>query len=215
MGLTYFILDWDDTIFPTSHRIKGEFRNFTEKDISDNRDLIFDKIDLMACTMVSAMLEEGFVSIVTNASDSWFKKSLVHMPLLSRLIETRDIAVFTANSAMPLKKRTETNLKEAKKINFDKALQKYSSEKTLMKCKVNLVSIGDQIPEIEAAFKMSTKYPYLRSKCLKLKPFPVVDIIEYQLIWIRDRLKSISKMDKKFEVIHVFVDDVQNLKNPD
>lgn len=211
-----FILDWDDTIFPTSHRTRGEFRHFTEKDLSDNKDLIFSTIDVMACTMVSGMLEMGGVSIVTNAGESWFKKSLRYMPLLLGEIENRQLLVLTADSAKKDTVKKQSTLQRAKKINFETALKQFYSDRNISeKSRVNLISIGDQDTESEAAFLMSTKHSSLRSKCLKLRPFPVVDIIECQLMWISDRLKSISKLDKKFEIIEVFVDNVQNLKLPD
>lgn len=216
MGYNLFILDWDDTIFPTSHLTRGEFRTFTEKDIYDNIDLIFDEIDHKACALLYTMADFGIISIVTNASESWFKKSLKYFRMLSYAIETCRVSVFTADSAKNAIKMKESAAQEAKIINFDNALDLHFTAKNIPeKTIVNLISIGDQDAESEAAFRMCTKYSYIRAKCLKLRPFPAVNIIEYQLQWIRDRLKSISTLDKKFEVIEVFVDNVPNLKGPD
>lgn len=220
-----FILDWDDTVFPTSQITNGEFKTFNEKDIIESREIIFDSIDGIACHLLAKMSKQGFVSIITNASQSWFEKSLSYFKHLAYAIEEYGVSVYTADSAKSAVKRKQGTLEEAKNINFKNALEEMmvklnlhlrdnDSRKpsTQNESNVNIISIGDQDPECEAAFQICSRHSYVRARCLKLIPFPVVDFIEYQLNWIKDRLTTIAELDKKFEIIEVLVDEVPSLK---
>lgn len=200
-----FIVDWDDTIFPTSQVTRGEFKKLNKKGIFENRDkFLFDEIDQNAYALFHKMDRHGSISIVTNASESWFKKCLKTFRMIPNAIQCLKVSVFTVNSTKGANEVKKPTGGEAKTINFEKALQCHFPAKKIPKnAIVNIISIGDMHHETEAAFRICTRYNNVRARCLKIAQFPAVDTIEYQLKWITDRVKNLSKLDKKFEIIEV------------
>jgi len=91
---TLIIIDWDDTLFPTTwigeHKINvggklltGRLRNF------------FSKLDILLYRLLENLSKCGKIVIVTNAAKRWVYMSVVWLPLTQKLLNNR-IAVISA-----------------------------------------------------------------------------------------------------------------------
>lgn len=168
------VLDWDDTLFPTSVRTSCTMVPGSGKWNAACRSLEDAVIDLLKICLVVAQ-----VQIVSNASMDWITQSMaIYMPNLRwfvernsiRLISARDLAGDSSSDASIWK--TDVFMREILRI------QSASGA-------VNFISVGDGDAELEAARSLRSESPDTVLKCVRLRRRPSMDVMEKQITWLK------------------------------
>ena len=84
---TLIILDWDDTLFPTSWATKNDI-DLTDPDTQNKYIVSFSKLDLLLHKLLTNFLNCGTVIIVTNATLGWVLISSNILPSTQELIKS-------------------------------------------------------------------------------------------------------------------------------
>jgi hypothetical protein len=79
------ILDWDDTLFPTSWVKINKKNLFSDFDINKHL-TCFTHLDNIICNLFNAFFKDNKIIIVTNASKNWVIKSSQVIPNASKFL---------------------------------------------------------------------------------------------------------------------------------
>lgn len=139
------ILDWDDTLFPTSWCINKDINFITEKDINVYIEYFRD-LDVILKKFLQKCVEHGRVFIVTNAMENWVYKSCEVLPLSYKLIKMKIIVL----SARDLYQRYTLNISSWKLHVFEHIVNEY----TKINGKDHIISIGDAEYEFNALLNL-------------------------------------------------------------
>jgi len=173
---TLIILDWDDTLFPTTWLLK----NNIDLNIKDNvykYIVFFSKLDTILFQLINKLLKYGNVVIVTNAAKKWIDLTLNLLPNTQKLINNK-IIVISARELCQESYPTEIYL--WKKIIFNKLTHNYFSNIKLQ----NIISVGDADYEFNALIDLYDKQSFIKNKLLKTIRFakePSFDSLTDQL----------------------------------
>lgn len=191
---TLIILDWDDTLFPTSWFVKNK-KNLME---SDNN---FPNLDLLLNDILSNLRKYGQVAIVTNATAKWIIATSDILPKTQTLLKNNDIFVI---SARDIEQGTyPKNIDMWKKKVFEKLVGQYFMGYNLQ----NIISIGDAEYEYDALVDLYQKNAIEKGRILKTVKFlkdPSFDQLFDQLQVLNKCINKIitgpDHMDIKFNV---------------
>jgi len=173
---TLIILDWDDTLFPTSWINKNniEFLSVENRTILYNK--YFYKIDNNLYHLLTKMTKCGKVFIITNALLNWIDMSVNILPKTSKLLKSNIIKIVSARGEYS---HYTSNMTEWKKLAFKRELQLL-----LQNTKINnIISIGDAEYEYMALINLyeNNKQKYRLLKNIKFKRNPNIYEIDEQL----------------------------------
>jgi hypothetical protein len=93
-----FILDWDDTLFPTSYFLKSgdDYKNLEQ--MAKKHMAMLNSLQRVVLELLERMVLFGSVAIITNAKQGWVEYSAYHMlPRVHSLIDLY-IPVISAQS---------------------------------------------------------------------------------------------------------------------
>jgi hypothetical protein len=143
---TLIILDWDDTLFPTSWVNKNNI------EIMNNNKIIykkyFEKIDLTVLKMFKILVKYGDVIIITNALLNWIEISSRIIPMTSNFMKNRnDIKIVSARGEYS---SVTNNLMDWKKLAFQNELANITKNKKIN----NIISVGDAEYEYHALLNL-------------------------------------------------------------
>lgn len=169
---TLIILDWDDTLFPTSWAI----RNNLNLQLRENREKylpLFTNLDLLLSRFLTRCMRYGRVVIVTNALPCWIRDSSAVLPRTAKILPSLRVI-----SARELYQAEYPDMMEWKKHTFREQVMGESHEKVL-----NIVSVGDADYEYRALVNL---YNWRRKnkkilKAIKLLPSPTRSTLVDQL----------------------------------
>ena len=85
---TLVILDWDDTLFPTSWLIKNNI-DLTDKKVQYKYIIFFSRLDSILYKLLSNLSKLGYVLIVTNAMKKWVKITANVLPNTKKLFKDK------------------------------------------------------------------------------------------------------------------------------
>jgi hypothetical protein len=173
---TLIILDWDDTLFPTSWINKNniEFLSVENRTILYNK--YFHKIDNNLEHLLYKLTNCGKVFIITNALLNWIDMSVNILPKTSKLLKKNIIKIVSARGEYS---HYTSNMTEWKKLAFKRELQSL-----LQNTKINnIISIGDAEYEYMALINLyeNNKQKYRLLKSIKFKRNPNIYEIDEQL----------------------------------
>lgn len=190
---TLLILDWDDTLFPTSWIVKNNINLNNNKDIQKNLNY-FIELDKILFNLFTELQNCGTVIIVTNAMPEWVHISSNILIMTKQLIKNikilsaRKIYQNIIDDAMDWKKYVFHN----ELVNLTKKLKIY-----------NVISIGDAEYEYKALISLHKKYKYLKS--IKFMRNPNHDTLLDQLNVLHNTISQICfkpvHLDMKFKNI--------------
>ncbi|ATZ80845.1 hypothetical protein BMW23_0799 [Bodo saltans virus] len=186
---TLFILDWDDTLFPTSWVMKN---NINLINSSEREQLVdhFQSLDRTLFNFLSNIKRYGKVIIVTNAMVDWVKISSIVIPKTYNVLKTMEII-----SARGLFSKSVQEPMLWKKLTFQTIIDKEFKNKRIM----NIISIGDAEYEHEALVSLSKSYfdqiKYLKS--FRLVKDPHYDFIIDQLNVLSDCIPHLWNKQKQ------------------
>lgn len=190
------ILDWDDTLLPTSFLSPGGIFNLDIK-LSKNDSEKLAKIEKEVSNLLNSAIEKGEVFIITNADKGWvefsaskFYPSIIGILSKIKIISAREEYgnVFPGDSAKW-------------KIQAFLDLQKYINLNLI----TNLLCFGDSIIEIKAGKILASKFREAFIKTIKFKEAPKLDdlfkqlnLVNQQFNFIYSSVKNLTiKVEKK------------------
>ena len=181
---TLIILDWDDTLFPTSWMKNNDMMINNNIDISSEHRNIIKILDNRLYTLLNTCLKYGDPIIVTNAMTLWITKSSNILPKTSIVLNR--IKVFSARE-IALNRNKNEQLENWKKYTF--RLLYNGNYKNYN----NIISIGDAIYEYEALVNIGVSDNSGRKiyKTVKLLDEPTIYELCEQLSVLTNKMQSV------------------------
>jgi hypothetical protein len=142
---TLYILDWDDTLFPTSWVTKNGI-DIINNNSRDRYIEHFKSLDRTLNSFLRNISKHGKVIIVTNALKDWVKLSSIVIPQTYHVL--KNINIVSARSLFSDKTK---NIMEWKKSAFQLVIDEEFKNKRLM----NIISIGDAEYEHQALVSLT------------------------------------------------------------
>lgn len=148
-----FIIDWDDTLFPTTWVNKNNI-DFNNSDSHNEYKLYFLELDKTISHLLESLNEIGDIFIVTNANINWIKSCLVKLNLTRKTIINNNIRIVSARDSYS---RNNSSPTEWKILTFQDIIEdiinkinKNIKPNTI----INIISIGDAMYEYIALINL-------------------------------------------------------------
>lgn len=189
------ILDWDDTLFPTSWTTKNNF-DFANDYNTNDIILTFSQLDTVMSILLLKLTKNNRVIIVTNATKKWVMMSKKIIPNSYKFI-IGNIPIFSARDLYS----SSTNIMPSdwKKCVFVDIMEK--SNRSFE----NILSVGDAEYEIDALSNLHKKYK-IKGKTLRFVKNPNYKQIIEQLEMLTETIDKIMEskglVDLSFLTIH-------------
>eukprot|EP00347_Sterkiella_histriomuscorum_P007820 403347439 len=189
------ILDWDDTIFPTSHLNPVDETQY---------DFLLEKyskylidIESEAIKLINSCLKTCKVVIITNAKKGWVEfSSSKFMPKLHNLLMN---SVKIVSARVDYEDQYPMDTYKWKQLAFQKLWE--CKDLQLDKASItNLITFGDSEYEMEAARKFGAKHKKCFVKLIKLRECPSFDELHKELLVINDRFNYIFQSYKNLTI---------------
>ena len=191
---TLFILDWDDTLFPTKWALKNGI-NLIQTSNHDEYMIYFQELDNVLSRFLKTVTKHGKVIIVTNAAKDWVGISSIVLPRTYHLLKKVKIV-----SAKESYRHKSTKIMDWKIMAFRDIINHEFKNSSIM----NVISIGDAEYEYQALIalnKKNHKIKYLKS--IRFLENPSHDILIDQLQVLNDAIPEVWKksnhLDLKFD----------------
>ena len=160
---TLIILDWDDTLFPTTWTIQNNI-DMTNKFTYKQYMSLFEKLDTILSNLLIKFQKYGTVVIVTNAATKWVKISSIVLPKTQKII-TSSIQIISAREM--LQEKYPNNMNLWKKIIFDELVINYFAEHGYQ----HIISVGDAEYEFLALVELYNEHSVINKRLLKTVRF--------------------------------------------
>ncbi len=201
---TLIILDWDDTLFPTTWVTSNDINirniNNTEKSISS----YFKQVDIELDRLLRLLLKCGHVAIITNAMLNWINISSNILPKTSEILSnesgTFDIEIISARGSY---QNVSKDPMDWKKLAFEEIIKNNKFRKVN-----NIISIGDAEYEYKALInlyedcKSNKNYKLLKS--VKFVKYPTNHVLLDQIRVMQDAAIKVcttkTHLDLRFEL---------------
>src|SRR3972149_12186550 len=142
---TLILMDWDDTLFPTTWTIKSKI-NLTDPKIQNKYIVFFSKLDNLLYKIFLKFSKCGNIVIVTHAMTKWVYISSTILPNTQQYIK-KNIKVI---SARDLFQNKISDMVLWKKIIFEKLDQDLKKKSKLR----SIISVGDAEYELNALINL-------------------------------------------------------------
>lgn len=186
---TLIILDWDDTLFPTSWLAKNKI-DLTKQVLIKKYEKYFEYLDKLVYSLLLKLQQYGKVVIITNAAMLWIEITANVMPNTVKILNNIDVI-----SAKDKYKKFSNNIMDWKKISFLKYMIKYKESNFK-----NVISIGDAEYEYEALISLYKKFNNKNFKSIKFIKNPEFNILIEQLIGTYKSIKQISNINNNIDL---------------
>jgi hypothetical protein len=192
---TLFILDWDDTLFPT----KWAFENNINLLVSTQRDqymIYFQELDRVLSSFLKTVTKLGKVIIVTNALIDWINISSVMLPQTYQLL--RKVRIVSAKGTY---RSVSNNIMDWKIMAFRDIIDDEFKNASLM----NVISVGDAEYEYQALIALNGRKKEIKKylKSVRFVKNPSHDILIDQLEVLNDAIPDVwqkyNHLDLKFD----------------
>lgn len=219
------IIDWDDTIFPTSWILKNNINIITKNYINDSNIVkIIYKLDIVLYKLLELMISLGKVIIITNATTSWIKQCCSIL-LKSNEIIIKNIEIISANDNYSKKYPSKISLWKKKEFyyqvlkylnnndhifmnNINKNtfgnLNKINNE-LYVKTNINkhsIISIGDSNYEYNALVNLYDNINNIVNlKTVKFKQDISIENFIEQIIILRENMEFICEINNHADLI--------------
>jgi hypothetical protein len=198
---TLFILDWDDTLFPTSWVTKNNV-DIVNNESRDRYIEHFKTLDRALSSFLKNIKKYGKVIIITNAMKEWVKISSIVLPHTYHVL--KNISIVSARSLFSDQTK---EVMEWKKRTFQLIIDKEFENKKTM----NVFSVGDAEYEHNALVALTQsnfdKIKYLKSFRLIKDPgyeelveeITMLDVYIHKFVGLHKQLCKTFKVHKKIE----------------
>jgi hypothetical protein len=196
---TLFILDWDDTLFPTSWVTKNGI-DIINNDSRNRYVENFKDLDRALSSFLKNISKYGTVIVVTNAMKDWVKLSSIVLPQTSHILKSINVI-----SARSLISGVSNDANEWKKKTFQMIVDGEFKDKKLM----NIINIGDSLYEHQALVSLTQsnfdKIKYLKS--FKLVKEPSYDHLIEEIELLNTYIPKYAEIHKQLCKAFKFHDD--------
>ena len=192
-----FILDWDDTLFPTTWVKRNNIKKF------DEYNLYFLELDNTLYKLLEKMNNIGHIYIVSNATQQWIKNGLKVLPVINAFIDKHNIDIISARDIYTNKNVAPNDWKtlifrNIININVNDYLNKNTNTY------LNIVSLGDADFEYNALIETHKHLNYLDVRKYFLKnirfiEYPTfnslieqIDLVSKNIVQITNKLKYVD-----------------------
>ena len=188
---TLIIIDWDDTLFPTSWTVQNNI------DLTDPRSRYkyikyFENLDRYLSNMLEHITKLGDVLIITNAVLQWIELSSSVLPKTKKILSSVDI--------VSARDRQKNNYKmnDWKKYTFMEEILKRISNKKYY----NILSLGDAEFEHNALVNLYHFHhiPFKYLKSIKFIKSTEYDITVEQIKMIKKYIGNIIHMKRHIDL---------------
>jgi len=193
-----FIIDWDDTLFPTNWVTKNNI-DITDSESCNKYKLFFIELDNILSNVINGLNKLGNVFIVSNASLAWVKNCLAILPYTNKLVNAFGINVISARDNY-LSNNSTGSIMEWKISSFQDILVNVLNSiagKFNEKNYLNIISIGDAEYEYVALINLNSFFKinkldinYLL-KNIKFIEKPDFNILIEQLVILKKNIQTI------------------------
>lgn len=183
------ILDWDNTLFPTSWVSKNFINLYNTKTTYKYLDFFAD-LDEIIFNLLKKISYKSKLIIVTNAMPIWVNISSCVMPKTQSLLE--HIKIISARKKF---QKISSDYTEWKKLAF---IDEVKNELNI-KNKQNIVSIGDASYEYKALINLYNKDRILKS--IKFLEEPTFEILQDQLEVISKNIEKVIEYPKHLDLV--------------
>ena len=192
------IIDWDDTIFPTTWLLQNNI-NIQNEEVCEKYKLILSELDIILFRFLNNIINKTKIVIVTNASFDWIKKTGRLLPNSFKLIK-RNIEIISARDLY--KKKYPDDAFMWKKIVFEKLLKIYFNKKLNIQ---NIISIGDADYEYKALINLNNYDQLIPNKrilkAIKFKKTPEYKTILEQIELLTNNIIDIIKYEDHLDLV--------------
>ena len=150
-----FIIDWDDTLFPTSWVNKNKI-NLLNTDSINNYKLYFLELDKTISLFLESLDKIGDIYIVTNASIKWIKNCLSILNLTKNLIINKKIRIVSARDSYSQMNNSPTEWKILTFQDIIKDILIKINRNFKPNTIFNIISLGDAVYEYMALINLDT-----------------------------------------------------------
>lgn len=188
---TLIIIDWDDTLYPTSWVVENSI-DLTDPKTRFKYSKHFDLLDNNLSSVLKQVLELGEVIIITNALSEWIELSSSVLPKTKKCLKY--ISVVSARARY----QNSSKMTEWKKLTFVDEINKRSHKKY-----TNILSLGDAEFEHIALINLHTlkTVPHKYLKSIKfMKTTDYLTVIE-QLEMIKNSISDICKLTRHMDLM--------------
>ena len=203
---TLIILDWDDTLFPTTWVTSNDI-NIRNLNMSNSKSIIsyFSQVDNELDHLLRTLLKCGHVAIVTNAMLNWINISSNILPRTSKILANKnkgfDIEVISARGSY---QSQSNDPMDWKKLAFAEIIKNSKFRKIN-----NIISIGDAEYEYKALINLydenyENQKSYKLLKSVKFVKYPTNHVLLDQIKVMQQAAVQVSTkkthLDLKFEL---------------
>lgn len=202
-----FLIDWDDTLFPTTW-IKKNNINFNNSFTYSTYKLYFLELDKTISAFLKSLEETGDIYIVTNAKITWIKSCLTILHETSNLIIKHNIRIISARDLYSTHNYSSTEWKILTFQNIIGNILTKIQKKIKPNTFINIISIGDAMYEYIALINLDN-YIQIIINDWKSNSSDLSNINQFNYL-----LKNIKFLDKPD--FNYIIDQIQELhKNKD
>lgn len=199
---TLIIIDWDDTLFPTSWVVQKDI-DLHNKKTRERYAVFFSELDNILCKLLIKMINMSTVVIVTNASMRWIEVSGKMIPNAFNFIN-QHIEIISARDIY--QNKYPNNAHMWKEIVFKNLINIHLNKSKKVQ---NIISIGDADYEYLALIKLNNYKPFYPKKrllkALKFHQSPtygsLVDQLELMIEITQNVIYHPKHLDLSFEEI--------------
>lgn len=205
-----FIIDWDDTLYPTTWVNKNSI-DVTKFHTIQEYKVYFLELDRTISGLLESLNQVGDIWIVTNANIGWIKSCLMGLEKTRKTIISNKIRIVSARDSYSSNSSSPT---EWKILTFQDILEdiiKKISNKIKPNTYVNIISVGDAMYEYMALinldnfiksymsntsyFKSNKKFKYLL-KNIKFIEKPEFDyVIDQMNVLNKNKDSIVNKLE--------------------
>lgn len=203
------LLDWDDSILPTSHLetlgLAGEAATAREVPHAIIRGLV--RLEVRVLALLRRAVELGDVCIVTNAGTGWCEQSAARfLPGVAVFLRKHAIKIVSARSryetqmaSEPCEWKVHTFRDEVNSLTCESGKGASSAETPEP---LHVVVVGDALSDVYAAHALGTR-PSTLIKVVKLLETPTVGMLTNQLRVLVDNLDTILGLRHNLDIAKI------------
>lgn len=196
--INLFIIDWDDTLFPTSWINKNSI-DFNKPNTYSEYKLYFIELDKTISSLLESLHNISDIWIVTNASIKWIKSCLIVLNQTRNIIIKNNIRIVSARDTYSHNNSSPTEWKILTFQDIIEDILTKISKNMKSNTYINIISIGDAMYEYNALMNLDIflkSFIANKNKCEKnfnylLKNIKFIEKPEFDLI-----IDQIQVLDK-------------------
>lgn len=191
---TLIIIDWDDTLFPTTWLAENDLFASEANITSEQEKKLMEMSHYSGLTLQTA-LQLGKVVIITNAEEGWIEMSCTRfMPSLTSLLQRVDIV-----SARSSYEQFSQDASEWKRLAFEQEIGRFYSSAHRSEWR-NVLSVGDSLHELTALKTVTKDVPRCRGKSVKLLDGPTIEQLMEQNEVLSSNLLDIAEHNGDLDI---------------